>query len=249
MFSVVAASIPGSDHTLPGKPLWKNNQDSFYCSSDDEVTIAIVSDGCGSGASSEVGAKIAVAILGTLIRSCVLRGSLLSFERIRVQLLGSLSVLASSMGESFSKIVNDYFLFSLLGVVITKKKTYIFSCGDGMYRINDEEVVLGPFPNNAPPYIAYGLLGELAPSFLVTTYDTDCIKSVVLATDGFSYLKEHSSCFASWVKDDALFENKDALRRRISRINLERVSDGLLIPGPLKDDFTVVLLRPNVEKE
>lgn len=242
-WQLAGGSIPGSDHTMPGKPLWKNNQDAFLIHQDAHATIAIVADGCGSGASSEVGAQIGVHLLGEILKSIANRDVRPNWERIRIELLSQISVLARSMGVSLSGVVGDFFLFSLIGAYITQDRVLIFSCGDGMYAIDGMIRKLGPFPDNAPPYLSYGLLGESAPPFLITEHDPSTIQTIALGTDGTDYIADLDKTLAEWAETDALFRNPDGLRRQLAIMNLEKIDKGILRPGPLKDDTTVILLR------
>lgn len=245
MWQITGASIPGSDHTMPGKPGWKNNQDAIFTSNDGRITIGIVADGCGSGKCSEVGSQIGVRLLGELLMENILR-SPLNFGRIRMNLLGQISVLANSMGVSLSTIVGEYFLFSIVGFVITPKVTTVFHCGDGMYSINGELTQIGPFANNAPPYLAYGILDESSPGFQVHLFETDSIASIAVGTDGVDYMSDFKNQLAIWTATDVVFVNPDVLRRRISLMNLERIQNGILIPGPLKDDTSLVISRRQI---
>lgn len=243
MWQIAGASIAGSDHTMPGKPGYKNNQDAYYIYSSDRITIGIVADGCGSGVSSEVGSQIGVRLLGEIIRTTLDRGSMLDWDRIRMALLGQISVLASAMGESLSTTVGDYFLFSVVGYVITPTETHIYYCGDGIYVVDGVVTQIGPFPDNAPPYVSYGLLGELGSILHTVSLSTDSITSIAVGTDGTDCIRELDSTLESWTSTDAVFSNPDVLRRRLAMMNLEKIQNGILIPGPLKDDTTLVIAR------
>jgi Protein phosphatase 2C len=243
MWQIAGASIPGSDHTMPGKPLWKNNQDSFYIYQDIQSTISIVSDGCGSGKSSEVGSQIGVRVLGEILRDIQSRGMIPNWERIRIELLSQISVLAGSMGVSLSEIIGDFFLFSLLGVFVTETEVTVFHCGDGFYGVNGAYTSIGPFSNNAPPYLSYGLLGEIVPKFDIINFPASEVHTIVLGTDGTDYIPEFGDKLSEWFRTDAIFSNPDSLRRRLALLNLEKIEGGMLKPGPLKDDTTLILLR------
>jgi len=54
-FDIAAASVIGREHARAGR----NNQDALSLLAQGEVLAAVVADGCGSGAHSEVGAQIA----------------------------------------------------------------------------------------------------------------------------------------------------------------------------------------------
>lgn len=243
MWQITGASIPGSDHTMPGKPGWKNNQDALLLYEDEDVIFGIVSDGCGSGKFSEVGAQIGVRILGKLINESLSRSKKIDFDRIRMKLLGQISVLATSMGDSFSEIINDFFLFSLVGFVVTQEIVTIFYCGDGMYAINGNVTKLGPFPKNAPPYVSYSLAGDQNPIIETVTFETENVDSLAVGTDGTDFVPKLEEELSVWLKTDVLFKNPDVLRRRLALMNLEKIEDGVLTSGPFKDDTTLIIAR------
>jgi len=60
-FFVAAGTIIGREHVRLGK----NNQDKVIVSVRDDSIVAVVTDGCGSGNSSEVGAALIATWLGT----------------------------------------------------------------------------------------------------------------------------------------------------------------------------------------
>lgn len=248
MFTVTRASIPGSDHSMPGKPSWKNNQDASFMYSDNLITVGIVADGCGSGCRSEVGANLGAQLLGTMLVKSMHRtltsGTVsIDWKRLRLELLGQISVVATKMGDSLSKVVSDYFLFSILGFVVIEETTSIFSIGDGSYFINGVETKCGPFSNNAPPYVAYALLGMEEPQFEIVTRATEEITSIAVGTDGVDYIENVQSTLQTWLSTESMFSHPDLLRRRLAVMNCEKVHNGILIPGPLKDDTTLVLAK------
>ena len=54
IFEITGGSVAGARHAKTGK----NNQDAFIWRQTDDLVIAIVADGCGSGRFSEIGAQI-----------------------------------------------------------------------------------------------------------------------------------------------------------------------------------------------
>lgn len=242
-WQIAGGSIPGSDHTMPGVPVWTNSHDAYYFDSGDSYAVAIVSDGCGSGLCSEVGSKIAVRILGQILKGLAVRNVVPNWDRVRVQLLAQVSVMAQAMGVSLSEVVENYFLFTLVGVLAVGDKVFLFSCGDGMVSINGSANKLGPFKDNAPPYISYGILGQSSPQFVVAEYEDQDICTIAIGTDGVDYLPDLEADLKEWLASDLVFSNPDSLRRKLALKNVEKIQDGILRPGPLKDDITVILLR------
>ncbi len=95
------------------------------------------------------------------------------------------------------KLLHDYFLFTLVGFVVTAEHTITFSIGDGIVAINGDIWQLGPFPNNAPPYVTYALMPDVFPydaallQFKIHAFSpTDSIDSALIATDGMQELIE-----------------------------------------------------------
>ena len=250
MFQIAAGSVPGSNHTMPGQPSWKNNQDAFFTYTSDDITIGIIADGCGSGNKSEVGASLGVRLWGEILLQEAKRNvhhgiyTYDKWDRSQNRLLGSLSNLVYTMGESISQTVEEYFLFSLVGFVIMPETCSIFHCGDGSYTVNDTLTQVGPFPNNAPPYIAYNILGNTS-SFEVIEFETSTIEHISVASDGVDYIPHYHQQVQEWLQDDKIFQNPDVLRRRLSKIAKDTLQEKRIIPGKLKDDTSLVIARKN----
>jgi len=249
VFQITAGSIPGSDHTMPGKPVWKNNQDAWYIYQSDHITIGIIADGCGSGKKNEVGANLGVQLFGEILKTEAersLQHGQLSFnkwERSKISFLGKISTLASCMGPSLSEVVEHFFAFSLVGFIIMPETTSIFHCGDGCYSVNDELTTIGPYPGNAPPYIAYNILGDTEPKFEITDIPTSSIENISVGSDGVDYIPDFEMTLEQWIGTDSVFENPDILRRKLALIGKEFLRGKIIVPGPLKDDTTLVIAR------
>ncbi len=251
-FQLAGASVPGTDHTMPGQPTWKNCQDAHFFASAGDISVGLVADGCGSGASSEVGAQLGAKMLGERLLFLAARtvsqghNSFNRWSELRSHVLGNIAVLAAQMGESASEAVKSYFLFSVVGFLVLPERTYIFYCGDGTYAVNGGVTNLGPFERNEPPYLAYGIAdGDDSRSrFSVLEFATSDITSILVATDGIDHFPDFSSVtIATWVSQNVVFTTKDILRRRLAVINCEKIVDGRLLGGPLKDDTSIVLAR------
>lgn len=247
-FCIGAGSVPGTDHTMPGRPGWKNNQDAYVTYADEDVSIGIIADGCGSveAHASEVGAHIGVNLLLHAIITQYKRYLPISignsepalFRRVREDVLSHIRVLALSMSSSMSSTVRDFFSFTLIGFMVTKTKTYIFVIGDGYTSVNDTLTVWGPFKNNAPPYTALVLTNsslslENDLEFKVLEYDTDKINSILIASDGLRYVLSSENerlpgqeklvgPISQFWEEDIFFKNSDAIRGRLALMNRER---------------------------
>jgi hypothetical protein len=241
-WEIAGGSGIGCAHVAAGR----NNQDAFCWASDSDWVIAVVCDGCGSAPRSEVGAhigsRLVVQAAGRWLRSGLDGSQML--EQVRQDVLASLRLLARDMSidqASFSQTVADHFLFTVVGVVITAREATTFSLGDGLVVINGERSQLGPFPNNAPPYLGYALL-PCAPARATSeglsfnihrSVAASEVHSLVLGTDGAVDLDALSQFWS----DDRVFKNADMIRRRLAVLNR----------GPrrrlLSDDTTLVVVR------
>jgi hypothetical protein len=239
-FEIAGGSVTGRAHVAAGR----NNQDTFCWAADSDGLVAVVCDGCGSAAHSEVGAQIG-ARLFTRAATRLLRANLDAadlLEQVGQDVLASLRVLAREMSAdaaSFSRTVADHFLFTIVGALITARGAATFSLGDGLVVINGERTELGPFPNNEPPYLGYALIpgvpGRGASQHVSFTIHRSIpaseVQSLVLGTDG---AVELDSQFWS---DDSFFKNPDMVRRRLTVLG--RGARG----GLLSDDTTLVVIR------
>lgn len=262
-FELAAASVQGREHARAGR----NNQDAFFTRESARGLAAVVADGCGSGSQSELGAQLGArrAVEGalSLLEEGVSPGSPLFLARLEADLLGFLAGLARQLGGS---AVGEALLFTLVGAVCTPDEVLVFSAGDGLWALNGEVNVLGPFPGNAPPYLSYGLLSPgtalLGARALRPTAEVD---SLVLGTDGAGDLRGLAeACLPGaeepvgplsrlWT-EDRYFTHPDALRRRLAMLNREFVRADFTArrlvraPGLLADDTTLVILRRRRER-
>ncbi len=268
-FEVASGSVRGRDH----RETDKNNQDGFYIASACDALCAVVTDGCGSGKYSEVGAKIGARLVTEAImreiEQSIRRGIIPKpvNEKVRQNVIAQLRVLINAMGASISEVVNEYFLFTVIGFLILPWETYIFSIGDGVFIKNGNIVSLA-FPNNAPPYLSYEITGSfLKESLQFKIHEvapTEDVESILIGTDGVGDLilaevknisgkVELVGNINQFFKEDKFFKNPDMIRRRLSLINrdavkYERDQHGRIIDikkefGLLPDDTTIVAVR------
>lgn len=280
-FQVASASVIGRDHIAPGK----NSQDAFCVDRHDKDVIAVVCDGCGSSAHSEVGAKIGARLIaatvakrlrlawGTVddpVRAGHGQTALAAVDavllRVQDDVLAQLRVLANAMGDSLTAMVQDHFLFTVVGAVVTPEFAFVFGCGDGVAILNGLDLKIGLTDDtNAPPYIGYHLVGQgrdgLKAKALI---HGDEFQSLVIATDGLDGLRSNpEACLPGkdekvglvsrlW-EDGRFFSNQDALRRFLALANrsVETADWKAQVMkrehGLLKDDTTVVVIRRTPE--
>lgn len=268
-FEIAAGSIIGKDHLR----LNKNNQDAYNIIRRGGNIIAVVCDGCGSGAHSEVGAKIAAFSLPQKLSVNAHIGDLAPAEVYGVYSLNAqITDMAVKMiwgsgkaEERIVEVVRDYFLFTCVVAIITELCVVIASVGDGVYAINGKIKHIGPFPNNAPPYSSYGIVPQAVderfrdPKFQIhEIISTESFQSLMIGSDGVEDLQaveektvpgkdELVGPLNQFWTDDRYFTNKMALQRRLVRINKEvvKVVDGVATRqhGHLRDDTTMVVVR------
>lgn len=245
-----AAAVTGARHLRTAR----NGQDAaaHWVSDDGRTGAVVVCDGCGSGASSEVGARLAAQIvIGSLARQlstphCCLavgRGSTVGglgvWDSVRGDVLAAISQLLEVMPGDREQAVHDYFLFTMIAAVVTDDLAHVWAVGDGAYAIDGVVRELGPFADNMPPYLAYELVGARIEA---RTETTRVRQSVLVGTDGAAEIG--LAVFA----DTALVRHPDALRRRLAVLakGAEKIDWAagrmLRTPAALQDDGAVALL-------
>ena len=265
-FELAVGSVRGREHLR----LERNNQDAYAILRNEQYAIAVVCDGCGSGQYSEVGAQIGARLtiesLTRALSSQSSQGNPISshelLEQVRQDLLRQIDNLAQAMGGNWLQTLKDYFLFTIVGVVITSTDILVFSLGDGVIIINGKEIDLGYFPGNAPPYLAYGLC-KTASNYKLRSHllpPLEQVESILIGTDGVRELinvaqqqlpgkQELVGSISQFWQEDRYFTNPDQIRRRLSLINrevtkLDRQTKKLQKTlGLLPDDASLVVLR------
>lgn len=262
-FEVAGGSVLGRNHRLAGK----NNQDALCCLRAHGYTVAVVCDGCGSGDHNEVGAQIGARLVATSLLRKVRRqsvemtptdiGALLDTTCYAV--LKRLRLLAKELGTPLAWTINNYLLFTVVGALLTPHSAVFFSLGDGLIVVNEEILELGPFPNNAPPYLSYGLVETSLPPALSgfqvqRTLPIAELDSFLIGTDGVSDLIEaqhknvpgrHNTVgpLCQFWQEERFFHNPDMIRRRLAGFNRDVVQGENRCNGLLPDDTTLLVGR------
>lgn len=281
-FEMAAGTTTGAMH----RRLDKNNQDAFGLIQMPDMLLGVVSDGASKGfmgpmgdwTHSEVGAQLStrwlLSLLQTYCTKFLQRPHLLSeespfpyWENIRQELVHLVQLCAVHMDGDIVERIVDYFLCTVLGVMVTPYGACTFSIGDGVFILNGDIQPIGPFPGNKPPYPAYAITGsditdsrEDLLSFRVTYIPLAQLESLVVGTDGLVDLINVSDqvlpgsrvpvgSIAQLWTDDIHFRNPISLSRSLSLINrthvqLDRQAVKLTTHnGLLPDDTTCVVLR------
>ena len=216
-------SIVGKDHwatqTPHGlMPIGKNNQDSCGYTETEHHALAVVADGCGSGEHTEFASKLVVQRLVECVN--------LGYSEIGIfaGMLNQVFKQAYRLFEPGAKTVNDYFLCTVLGILVdkTEQQVTIFGCGDGVFATNGMGVELVS-PGNAPNYLGYNLLSPGKCALKVYERGGFELLPAIVGTDGLSELSGWAQKYPGWV-------DKNANLTRIFR----------LAHGSLHDDTTAV---------
>jgi len=281
-FQIAGGSVLGKAHLR----VKQNNQDGLFYQIETNNIIAVVCDGCGEKTSehNDFGAKLGVRLVATSISNQLAQlqartppEALLKatpaqweafFEKIRQDILAKMRVIALEMGGNFTETILNYFLFTVVGFLAMPTVSIGFSVGDGLIIVNGEQKIIGPFPNNQPPYLGYSLLESkqitLNPNLLrfelhqilltseLNTFliGTDGVMSLVRAADAKIPGKEEvvGPIEQFWL-NDSFFTNRFAISRRLTVINGEkrqidwenRAVD--VLPGLLEDDTSLIVCR------
>lgn len=259
-FVLLSGSVRGRLHQRLDLP----NQDAAFFEHWPDGLAAVLCDGCGSARDSATGAVLLSRLtVASLARHRHMLHSMTGLpvvdaylEQVRQDVLSTLRSLVAASGAGADRLVGECLLCTILGLAVVGPHTIIFGLGDGLLTVNGEIRALGPFPDNAPPYLAYALAHgvEAADERLRFTCHallaTEDVTSIMLGTDGVAdaLAAEHAPLPGTdepfgllrrfW--DDATYErHPDLLRRRLARAN--RAVPG--VPGLLPDDTTLVVLR------
>lgn len=276
MFLSSGGTAPSSNNIVYGYP----NQDAFVVIQDEDRVIAVLCDGCHSSHSSELGSKWASRLIAEKVRRYVSRyldltaetidperlGHLL--ERVRQDTLAQMRMMALEMGDSLSRILDEYFYFTIVGAIALPSGGVVFNLGDGVYSVDDELIQIGPFPGNEPPYLAYGIVGskptDSDPSLLrfniQKVIPAGEFDHLMIGSDGVADLATRFERkipgqnklvgpISQFWQEDIFMRNEDMIRRRLTQIgqaacryNKERqamVNEA----GQLADDTTIVVIR------
>lgn len=269
MFQMAGGTIPGRDHTTTQK----NSHDAYHMVQTAGLGIAVVCDGCGSGENSEVGAKLGARIVAAQIMryfnndpSAFRLGQIdRGLMQVRRSVLSQIQLLADSMGPSYSQAIGEYFLFTVLGAIVTHDHTFVFGAGDGVMVLNETLTTLAPSEGNSPEYLSYGLV-ETEKKGLVPLLQvfgdvaTGKLESLLIGTDGVGDLAkavdkripgkdEKVGPISQFWKDDRFFKNSFAIHRRLNLINRSTSTvdyEKKVVNeehGHLPDDTTLVVVR------
>jgi hypothetical protein len=236
--AVATGSVLGREHARLGR----NNQDAVAIAREGAWLVAVVTDGCSSAPASEVGARLGASFLAAHVPAIARRE--VSPEAVASEasaaLLGYLGTVARGLAVSASAaaVVHDHLLFTFLCAVVGPTRAFVFGAGDGVFSIDGRVTVLDSGPDNAPDYLAYGLLAALAPATSPTRVHADVevagLRSLVVATDGAVDLLPQND-LRPFEERDVFVKNPSLVQKRLAVLGA--------LEARLRDDTTLALLR------
>lgn len=265
-FDVIAGSVTGTGHRLCGK----NNQDAYHWISDEKVITAVVCDGCSSSLYSEVGAKLIARYVSEKAAWLIRQGKGVKGSEILKILEVLIVKFLKTLTEKFQNqdsAIDEMFLATIIGAMITPAWMTIFSFGDGIFGVNGQINVIDQ--NNAPAYIGYKIkpglyfVDSAEMGFCIQAeMPTEDVKTLILASDGAFELQEKAenviSIFGQEEKignlsqfeaDERYIKNPTLLQKRLLQLNTEKNQidweneEIQKFPGIFKDDATIVLIK------
>jgi hypothetical protein len=254
-FLLASGSVIGREHRNINVP--KNNQDGLTIVRKKKRTVAVVTDGCGSSPHSEVGAQLGAHFVAEAVADRARRGisSEHEWDYTLHSILNCIRDTTRMMYGNPAIHVVNYFLFTIVGVLLTDRQATFFAVGDGVVVVNGELTKLGPFPDNEPPYAAYGLLGKTDTKIrIVARCALPELQNFLIGTDGVTHLAESAEKKLPGIQEpvgelsqfwqpryfDA--DKPDLLNRRLRMIGRDwprRDPE----PGLLPDDTTMIVGR------
>lgn len=252
--SARAASVLGAAHLARGR----NGQDAAACWSEGALGVAVVCDGCGSTEAAELGALLVSQRACAMLARRLLAGESLAsaapWQEWRAELARELARLArdfcpspgatDELTSAERGALARSLLCTLLVAVVEREHVSLWALGDGALLADDELTVLGPFADNAPPYLAYDLIGPTRPALFLTQARGE--RGVVaVATDGAAALGAQLGVL---VREPRIREHPDGLRRALTLA--ARPSERILwserrverSAAPLQDDAAIAVL-------
>ena len=246
--SAASAAVTGARHLRAAR----NGQDAVATWVGDGAGAAVVCDGCGSGASSEVGARLGAQLVIAAVAARLAAGERPGalWDGVRAEVVATLARLVDSMSGAMpgarEAVIRDHFLFTIVAAAVAGDEVCVWAIGDGGYRLASGALrTLGPFADNRPPYLAYDLLGMPQRAHLEVR-DAGA-GQLVVATDGVVEIDAAGSALDDLLDPRAL-AHPDGLRRRLAvlarsgeRIDWEarRV---VRTPAALQDDGAIAVL-------
>ncbi|PRQ07532.1 protein phosphatase 2C domain-containing protein [Enhygromyxa salina] len=235
-------SAIGADHRRSGR----GNQDAWYVQRSELAVVGVVADGCGSAPHSEVGAWLGARLWADALAGLLDDGLTPTqpqlWDRACARSLERLAAVVEALPGSSTALVHEALLFTLVGFVLTPAQLVVHAIGDGVVWLDGQLTTLGPFPDNQPPYLGYGLHGPTPPVQVIHAVDPAQVERLILATDGAVELSIER--FA----DPRYLLRPHAIQRELAQLNRETQNIDWSAEvvershGRLADDTTLLVL-------
>jgi hypothetical protein len=239
-----AGSVVGSEHRRTGR----GNQDAWHLQRSERAVIGVVADGCGGAPHSEVGAWIGARIWANALAGLLDEGLAPTdpalWSSACARCLERLGALVRSLPGSPIDLVHEALLFTVVGFVLTPAQLVVHAIGDGLVWLDGQLSELGPFPENRPPYLAYGLHGPTPKVEIIHAIDPDRVGHLIVATDGAAELLDQPGGLEPFTD----LARPHAIDRRLAQLNRERLEIDWSAEyvarshGQLSDDTTLLVL-------
>ena len=235
-YRVRAGRVTGRGHLLDGSNCQDAHAQLAFEHTGQRYLCGVVTDGCGSGACSEVGAQLGAHVISREIRRLVEVGTPVEelaeplFERLLSSLRGLLAACRIEGAGERTRFVADFLLFTVGGFLVAPRQTLIFAAGDGVVLLNDALHLREQ--QNAPAYPGYLLL--TGPDATSVPARFDCY---TLPTTELERLAIGSD---AWIAERTLLEQLGELRRPASlQLRMNRWSAA----QHFQDDATLIVVE------
>lgn len=241
---LAVGSVAGWGHRRAGRP----NQDAARVVRVGDGAAIAVCDGCGSGRRSELGATLGARLWTEALAARLRDGARLddaALAAVADEVLGGLAPVAAALGGELAEATREHLLFTSVVAAISDDEVTVAAVGDGVVALGDEVHVLGPFADNAPPYLTEAWFGAPRALAIWRRPRAACAR-LVLATDGAVPLIDELDALAAL---EVIYRNPVALERRLRLLADERVDvdwDAHRVTrqrARLDDDTTAVFAR------
>ena len=231
----IGAAVTGARHLRTQR----NGQDAVATWVRGDAACVVVCDGCGSGSSSEVGARLGAQLFVAAVAAHIEHGLEACMVAARAEVVRAIGALIERMPGEPVAALHDHFLFTVIAAASVGSEAIVYAIGDGAYAIDGRTRVLGPFADNQPPYLAYDLTGDARPAHV----ERASCEAIVIATDGAEALDLADFTAARFAT------HPDALRRHLALLahtpekvdwDARRV---VRVPAALQDDCAIGVLR------
>lgn len=230
-FQMTYASIIGAVH----EKLNYNNQDAVLVHRDKDLIIGLLSNGCGSGKYTEVGARLITNYIKNYLLShdltqkhwqTAFKENILSFLK---------NLIINQKEEEMIEFIKNYLLVGFQGFVMTSKTTTLFSCGDAVNLINDKLTLLKGVKRSK--FIVRELLIDDKVSIDWREVETQSIERLVIATNGIIYLLDNApsleDIISEFVHHKTFYKSSVALQKFLQTEQQK---------GILRDDTSIIML-------